>query len=100
MYCGSNELTSLQYCPPNIKQLDYYNNPLDQEYQNKNINEIHQINQIKHFQLGLTKINNIILNHKARIIQRCWTDYWYKPNDKNESKIGLFYYQQYISEIN
>ena len=100
LYCGYNQITSLQYCPPNIKQLYYYRNPLNKEYQSKSINEIHHINQIKHFQLGLTKINNIILNHKASLIQRCWSAYWYKPNQNNESKIGLYYYQQYMKEIN
>ena len=99
LYCSNNQLTSLLYCPYNIKELNYHSNPIIQQYQNKTIQEINQINRVKYFQLGLSKINNLILNHKAFIIQRCWQDYWYKPNDKNESKIGLYYYQQYLNEI-
>ena len=98
--CYNNQITSLLYCPPNLQYLSIHNNPINQEYQNKSIEEINNINSIKYFQLGLTKINNIFLNHKASLIQRCWTDYWYKPNDNNESKIGLHYYQEYLNEIN
>lgn len=26
------------------------------------------------------------MNRKARLIQRCWNNYWYRPNDQGISK--------------
>src|SRR5947208_576254 len=45
--CVSNQLTTLEGCPSSVKILYYHDNPLTDQYQNKTLDEIHNINRIK-----------------------------------------------------
>ena len=45
---------------------------------------------------GINKIDSIILNQKASIIQRCWDNYWYQPNEQGISRHAV----QGIQNIN
>ena len=97
--CSNNQLTSLDGCPENVTMLDCYNNPLNSTYANKSLKEIHLINYVKKFKKGITIVNNIILNHNARVIQRVWDDWWYKPDKQGESRVAKKQYAKLKSSI-
>ena len=67
--CSNNSLTSLQYCPNSVIHLICNNNPLSSEYLYKTIYEIHKINTLKSYKLGIHKLNSMISSVK---IQRTW----------------------------
>ena len=80
-------MTSLEGfpCPPSVQNLRCYNNPLNTEYLNKSLEEIHKINQIKAYRKGILKLNSIIF---PTIIQRCFRYHYY---DKlNSDGLSLF----------
>ena len=113
--CGNNQLTSLQYCPKNIKtlicdnnqlrslqdcpinllKLDYRHNPVQLEYLNKSLDEIKLINYTKRMKQGLQIVDKLIFNRKASMIQRCWDNYWYRPNEQGISRHALNGYINY-----
>ena len=35
---------------------------------------------------GLQIVDKLIFNRKASMIQRCWDNYWYKPNEQGISR--------------
>ena len=82
-------MISLQSCPNSLKKLYDYNNPLSPEYQNKSLDEIKLINYRKRFKHGLNIVHNLIIDQKVRMIQRCWDQYWYKPNEQGISRHAL-----------
>ena len=78
--CSNNSLTSLQDCPNSVIYLFSDNNPLSPEYFNKSIEEIHKINTLKSYTLGIHKLNSMIFSVR---IQRSWKKYWYDELDDN-----------------
>lgn len=80
LYCNFNRLTSLRDCPSSIKKLYCNNNPLDAEYKNKTLEQIHQINRFKAFQKGILKLNSTIYPTR---IQRWWKYHYYDKLDSN-----------------
>ena len=93
--CGSNKLTSLKGCPEGVTELVCYNNPLNKEYKDKTIEQIHQINYIKRLKKGINIVNNIIREKSALNIQRAWDNYWYKPNKDGESRAAKWGYMEF-----
>ena len=89
LHCGHNELISLQGCHDSLKILYSDNNPLSPEYQNKSLDEIKLINYTKRFEQGINIVHSLIIDQKARVIQRCWDQYWYKPNEQGISRHAL-----------
>ena len=85
LWINYNQLTSLEDCPPSVEYLWCYNNPLDTEYRNKSMQEIHTINRIKAYRKGILKLNSIIF---PTLIQRCFRYHYY---DKlNSDGVSLF----------
>ena len=83
--CRNNQLSSLEDCPPSVQYFWSDNNPLNTEYRNKSLEEIHKINRIKAYRKGVLKLNSIIF---PTLIQRCFRYYYY---DKlNSDGISLF----------
>ena len=80
LYCYNNSLISLEYCPNSVTCLISDNNPLSSEYRNKTLQEIHEINTLKSYKLGIHKLNSMIFSIK---IQRTWKKYWYDELDDN-----------------
>ena len=80
LYCSNNSLTSLEYCPSSVTYLYYDNNPLSPEYLNKTIQQVHKINTVKSYKLGIFKLNSVMSCVK---IQRLWKKYWYDELDIN-----------------
>ena len=76
--CYGNQLTTLEGCPPNVTTLYCYGNPLVDQYKDKSLPEIHEINRIKALQKGISLLNNLIYTLK---IQRCWRRWWYEELD-------------------
>ena len=85
LYCGKNKLTSLEDCPSSVENLYCNNNPLNTEYRNKSLEEIHKINRIKAYRKGILILNSIIF---PTVIQRFFRYHYY---DKlNSNGISLF----------
>ena len=85
--CYYNQLSNLEDCPLSVQQLWFNNNPLNTEYLNKSLEEIHKINQIKAYRKGILKLNSIIF---PTVIQRCFRYYYYdKLNSDGESLFCL-----------
>ena len=85
LVCDHNQLTSLEDCPPSVQKLWRINNPLNTEYRNKSIEQIHKINRIKAYRKGILKLNSIIF---PTLIQRCFRYHYY---DKlNSNGVSLF----------
>ena len=78
--CHNNSLTSLQYCPISVKYLYSFYNPLSSEYMIYHTEEIHKINTVKSYKLGIDRLNLMISSVK---IQRGWKKYWYDELDDN-----------------
>ena len=78
--CSQNSLTSLEHCPNSVTSLYCGNNSLSKEYINKGIEEIHKINTLKSYKLGILKLNTMIF---SVTIQRTWKRYWYDELDDN-----------------
>ena len=76
--CSYNRLTSLKGCPPSVKEIYCDGNPLIDQYKNKTLKEIHNINRIKALKKGISLINNLL---SALKIQRCWRKWWYEELD-------------------
>src|SRR5207253_1271985 len=76
--CDGNQLTTLEECHPTVIKLDYYKNPLVDQYKNKTLDEIHKINRIKSLKKGISLINNLLSTLK---IQRRWRKWWYEELD-------------------
>ena len=95
LYCSGNNLTSLEGCPNSVTKLDCWNNPLNEEYKDKPIKQIHQINYIKRLKRGIGIVNNIIRERAALKIQKVWDNYWYKPNEQGESRAATYGYAEY-----
>ena len=85
LYCWTNLLTNLEDCPPFVIKLYCYDNPLNSDYLDKSLTEIHEINKIKAYRKGILKLNSIIF---STIIQRCFRYHYY---DKlNSDGISVF----------
>ena len=80
LYCSYNQLTTLEGCPPSVTELYCDDNPLTDQYQNKTLDEIHNINRIKALKRGISLINNLLSSLK---IQRCWRKWWYEELDSD-----------------
>lgn len=77
--CGGNQLTSLRDCPQSVTGLDCNPNPLREEYKNKTLEQIHQMNKIKAYKRGIKQLNRLLATIK---IQKNWKRYWYDKVDK------------------
>ena len=85
LYCWNNQLTSLEGCSPSVQKLCCWSNPLNTDYRNKSLQEIHKINRIKAYRKGILKLNSIIF---PTLIQRCFRYHYY---DKlNSDGVSLF----------
>ena len=85
LYCDNNQLTNLEDCSPSVQELWHDNNPLNTEYRNKSLEEIHKINRIKAYRKGILILNSIIF---PTVIQRFFRYHYY---DKlNSNGISLF----------
>ena len=81
LWCSRNQLTSLEHCPSSLTELYCYNNPLNDEYKDLTIKEIHKLNRKKSFLKGLDIVQKIIQDFKARKIQNMWQRWWYDELD-------------------
>ena len=81
LYCYDNQLTTLEGCPPSVTILYRNDNPLAKQYQNKSLEEIHNINRIKAFKKGISSIDRLI---SALKIQRRWRKWWYEELDSED----------------
>ena len=76
--CSYNQLKTLEGCPPSVKTLYCHRNSLIDQYKNKSILEIHNINRIKALKKGISLLTNLMSVLK---IQRSWRKWWYEELD-------------------
>ena len=86
--CYGNQLTSLKHCPSSVTKLWYQGNPLNDEYKNLFLGEIHKLNKKKTFLKGLGIIQRTVQDFKARKIQNAWQRWWY--DERNEAGVNRF----------
>lgn len=98
LYCYNNRLTTLEGCPKGLEELDCINNrlrslygcpesitalyclsnPINEEYQNKSLWEIHVINRVKDYKRGIGRLTVVFVVR----IQRWWRRKWYDEVDE------------------
>jgi hypothetical protein len=84
--CYRNQLTSLQYTPPNLKEFNCMCNILQPEWNNLTLEQIHT----KNIQIIFQTIHKPITRNRNKIIFNTWVEYFDAPNDDDIAKYSAW----------